>query len=372
MMRTLLTLGFAAAVLLGGVVPGAAQSVVARTPNLVGGWTAPVGVVQFNFLHRFSISDPPLRKVTNTPTFIVGTGLTNGLMVGFAYGSNSSLVPAYPNEWEFHARALPLSQAGGAPLDLALQGGYNVASESIDGELLLARSFGRLKLLGAGRAFSEGYDGTEARYAVTAGASLRLTQRVSLAGDYGVLLDRAEGERPAWGAGVQIGVPFTPHSFSIHASNVGTASLEGASRGGRIRWGFEYTVPITLRRYVSSGGGSGRTAGARAAPMPKGMARGDTVFVDIKDAKYGVEEIVIEPGTTVVWRNRDPIQHSVTANGEGFDSGLIDKEGSFAMTFTTVGEYPFYCAPHPFMKGRVVVGEAMNQPEQVDRGEAAR
>ncbi len=371
-MRTLPILELVAAVLLGSAVPGAAQSVVARTPNLVGGWTAPAGVIQLNFLHRFEISDPPLRKITNTPTFNVGTGLTNDLMIGFVYGSNSSLVPAYPNEWEFYARALPLSQAGGAPLDLALQGAYNVASESIDGELLLARSLGRLKLLAAGRAFSEGYENTATRYAVTAGASVRLTQRVSLAGDYGVLLDRAESERPAWGAGIQIGVPYTPHSFSIHASNVGTASLEGASRGGRTRWGFEYTVPITLRRYVPSGGGSDRTAGAPAEPTPKGIATGDSVFVDIKDIKYGVEEIVIEPGTTVVWRNRDPIQHSVTADGESFDSGLIDPEGSFAMTFTGIGEYPFHCVPHPFMKGRVVVQEAMDQLDRAGRGEVLR
>ena len=45
-----------------------AQSVEARTPNLQGPWTAPRGVIQFNFLPRFSISDAPLRKVTNTPS----------------------------------------------------------------------------------------------------------------------------------------------------------------------------------------------------------------------------------------------------------------------------------------------------------------
>ena len=50
------------------------QSVVARTPNLGGVWTAPAGVVQFNFMHRFSISDPPQRRIFNTPTFNVGTG----------------------------------------------------------------------------------------------------------------------------------------------------------------------------------------------------------------------------------------------------------------------------------------------------------
>ncbi len=137
--------------MLGGWSPAAgAQSVVARSPNIAGGWTAAPGVIQLNFLHRFSISDPPLRKITNTPTFNVGTGVTGNVMVGFVYGSNSRLVPAYPNEWEFYARALPVAQARGAPLDVAVQGGYNLASESIDGELLLARGLGRVRLLAAG------------------------------------------------------------------------------------------------------------------------------------------------------------------------------------------------------------------------------
>jgi hypothetical protein len=128
------------------------QSVVARRPNLTGVWTAPKGVVQFNFIHRFSISDPPLRKVFNTPTFSVGTGLAERVMVGFVYGSNSTLVPRYPNEWELYAKARPLTQGEGSPLNLSVQGGYNVASESAGGELVLAREVGRARLLAAGRA----------------------------------------------------------------------------------------------------------------------------------------------------------------------------------------------------------------------------
>jgi plastocyanin len=44
---------------------------IARTPNLAGGRTAPRGVLQFNLVHRFTLSEAPLRKVTNTPTFEV-------------------------------------------------------------------------------------------------------------------------------------------------------------------------------------------------------------------------------------------------------------------------------------------------------------
>ena len=341
----------------GGLSPATAQSVAARTPNLAGGWTAAPGVVQFNLVHRFSMSAAPLRKVTNTPTFNVGTGVTDRLMVGFVYGSNSALVPSYPNEWELYARALPLSEARGAPADVSVQGGYNVASESADGELLVARSLGPVKVLAAGRAFSSAYEGDDTRFAVTGGAVLRLTPTVSLAGDYGALLDRSDGEPAAWSAGLQLGVPYTPHSLSIHATNVGTASLEGVSRGSRTRWGFEYTIPITLRRYVRPVGGA---APPRRMDMEMESARGaDTVFVDVHNLAYQTEALEVTTGTTVVWRNMDPVQHSVIADDETFDSGLIDPGKSFSVTFTGPGEHGYHCMPHPFMKGRVVVRDAM-------------
>ncbi len=362
---------------------GGAQSVATRTPNILGGWTAPRGVVQLNFLHRFSMTDAPLRKIINTPTFNVGTGITDQVMVGFIYGTNSSLVPAYPNEWEFYARALPLAESRGNPFDLSVQGGYNVASESIDGELLLARNLGRLRLLAAGRAFSEGYGDTEARFAVAAGAVFGLTDRISLAGDYGTLLDRGDDEDTTWGVGLQMGVPYTPHSFSIQVGNVGTASLEGTSRGGDTRWGFEYTIPITIRRYLpqpSSGDEEEDAMEDRSRPPSKeseppflstdGRVHGpmmslpaatDSAVVEIQNLDYSTKELEVDPGTVVVWVNQDPVQHSITADDGSFDSGLFDPDQSFAMTFDEPGTYTYHCTPHPFMRGRVVVREPMEE-----------
>lgn len=344
------------------------QSAATRTPNLIGGWTVAPGVVQMNLVHRFSLSDPPLRKLTNTPTFQIGTGVVDGLMVGLTYGSNSNLVPAYPNEWELFARGRPMQEEAGDLIDLSVQGGYNVASESVDGEVLVARTVGRLRLLAAGRAFSEAYASEEMRYAVHGGAVVKLTPSVSIAGDYGVLLDRSDTEREAWGAGLQLGVPYTPHSLSIHASNVGTVSLEGASRGRRTRWGFEYTVPINVKRYLPRGGDDPpdrdrtdeleRSEGRAAMDDMEGA---DTVVIEIHNLAYMQEEVTVDPGTTVVWVNRDPLQHSVIADdGASFDSGLVDPEGRFSMTFDEVGTYEYHCAPHPFMRGRIIVQDPMD------------
>jgi plastocyanin len=334
-----------------------AQAVGERSPNFGGTWTAPVGTIQFNFIHRFTMSDPPLRRVQNSPSFQVTTGLTSRVMAGFVYGSASDLVPRYPNEWEFFARGRLLDEQEGSPFDLALQGGYNNASESVDGELLLARRLGAVRLLVAGSA------GDSVRYALAGGARVRLTPRVAVAADWAELLDRTDDERPAWSAGIQLGVPYTPHSFSIHAANTTTASLEGASRGVRTRWGFEYTVPISINRYLRRGeSGEAEGGPAQAAPQeagaPEGQAaatRADTVRIDMRNLNYSQKEITVAPGTVVVWTNSDPLEHTVTADDGSFDSGLIGPDARFVMTFDTPGRYPYHCIPHPFMTGTVIV-----------------
>src|SRR5206468_10553243 len=50
------------------------------------------------------------------------------------------------------------------------------------------------------------------------------------------------------------GVPASPHSLSLHVTNVGTRTLQGLARGSnRTRVGFEYTIPIPLRRHARRG-----------------------------------------------------------------------------------------------------------------------
>ena len=348
--------------------PGLAQGVAERPPNLSNTWSPNRGVVQFNFTHRFDMSAAPLRKITNTPSFQAATGVVSSLGVGFTYGSNSDLVPAYPNEWEWFARWSPLSQTGGALLDASLQAGWNVAAESVDAELSAARSIGRLRVLVAGRAFHHAFYQDSARYAVAGGATLRLSPWLSIAGDYATLIDRVDAERPVWGAGLQLTVPYTPHSMSIHASNVGTGSLEGASRGSHTRWGFEYTVPITLRRYAPRRSPPAVVADADSpragAPTTKPVVQHpetehpDTVIVTIRQFRYERDTIRVKAGDVVVWRNADQVEHTVTADSGAFESPLIKPSQGWSHRFTVPGTFGYHCMPHPFMKAVVRVQEA--------------
>src|SRR4029078_1788845 len=105
--------------------PLRAQSLLDRPPNISGGWVAPAGTIQFNFLHRFLRSDEAARKVTSLATFLVGTGLLKRGMLGFLYSTNSTLAPRYPNEWEFFGRWLALSQDAGAAVGRGGTAGSN-------------------------------------------------------------------------------------------------------------------------------------------------------------------------------------------------------------------------------------------------------
>ncbi len=317
------------------------QSVLERPPNLSGGWLGAGGTLQFNFVHRFGVGDAPLRKVTNSPTFLLSYQLPLPLLIGFNYATSSDIAAAFPNEWEVFAR---YGRSG-----VALQAGYNQAAGSVDAELTAARSVGRLRLMAVGRWLSNGYHRDTTRYAVGAGATLRLHRWVAIAGDVTTLMDKRAGEKVAWGAGLQLAIPYSPHTLSLQVTNTNTATLQGASRGiDRVRGGFEFTIPFTLSRYfgrrgeaAAKGGGGAAAAGATRAEM--------------RTMTFSPKRLEIAAGSTVIWTNNDQLVHTVTADDGSWDSGAIEPGKTWTHTFTQPGEYAFHCTPHPFMKAVVVV-----------------
>jgi plastocyanin len=336
--------------------PGAdAQTVLDRTANLSGAWVGASGVLHFNFLHRFSISSAPERKVTSTPTFLVAAGLPKRTLLGVHYATNSELSPRYPNEWEFFGRFAPLDQDSGAPLDASAQVGYNLAAEGLDGEAAVARREGRIRVLAGLRLLSDPADGGT-DVAIAGGVVLRLTRHVGLSGDVVSLTDRAPEEEVAWSAGLNLAIPRTPHTLSLHAANTNNATLQSSSRGtDETRYGFEFTIPLTLSRYFGSGR-EPEAASPTAGVTPTAPAAGrDTTTAAIQDFTFSPGRIEIDAGSTIVWTNRGQVSHSVTSGPGGFDTGLIEPGERRGLTFRQPGTYPFHCTPHPFMTGVIVV-----------------
>jgi plastocyanin len=336
-----------------------AQTVLDRTPNLAGAWVGSPGVLHFNFLHRFSISPAPARKVSSAPTFLLAAGLPARTLLGVHYATNSELSPSYPNEWELFGRYAPLDQELGAPLDASAQVGYNLAAEGLDAEASVARRQGPVRLLAALRLLAEPGESGGSDVALAGGVAIRLKRGIALSGDVASLTDRGPGERVAWAAGLSLAIPHTPHTFSLHATNTNNATLQSSSRGtGETRYGFEFTIPVTLSRYFGGRRPAADTTRQPPAPetgrQPPAGGR-DSVAAVVQDFMFRPARLEIAVGTTVVWTNGGQVSHTVTAQDGSFDSGLIELGERRGITFSRPGTFLFHCTPHPFMRGEVVV-----------------
>ena len=334
--------------------PLSAQTVLQRTPNLAGGWVGGSGVLHFNFLHRFSISSAPERKVTSTPTFLLAAGLPARTLVGVHYATNSEISPRYPNEWELFGRYAPLQQGLGSPVDVSAQVGYNLAAEGLDGEVSVARRQGRVRVLAALRLLADPGPANGADAAVAGGLVVGLTRHIGISADVATLTELGPGLQEAWGVGLNLAIPRTPHTISLHATNVNNATVQSSSRGtNETRYGFEFTIPVTLSRYFGSG---------NPEPAPRAETRTDTAIagtdtlnVSIEDFTFRPGRLEIAPGTTVTWTNRGQVIHTVTADDRSFDSGNIEPGQRRSITFSQAGTFPYRCTPHPFMRGVIVV-----------------
>ena len=327
------------ALTLGSVAsPAVSQSLLDRTPNVSGGWVGNPGVVHFNFLHRFTTTGPPQRQVLNSPTFLLAYAPIARTLIGTSYATRSDITPRFPNEWELFARYAPLTP-------VSLQLGYNNAAESMDGEVGITHRVGRLRLLAAGRILSHAFAADTTRIALAGGAALQLTRWVAVTGDVATMVSPRDNEDLAWGAALQIAIPYTPHTLSLQAANTSTATLHGASRGGgRPRYGFEFTVPFTLARWFRGG-----------EPAASDAVTPGAVAVSMKNLQFSPGTVAISAGQQVVWRNDDQVAHTVTARDGSWTSPLLQPGATYVHAFAQPGRYEITCTPHPFMSSLVEV-----------------
>jgi plastocyanin len=96
--------------------------------------------------------------------------------------------------------------------------------------------------------------------------------------------------------------------------------------------------------YIVSGAGVASAAGGKAA----------THTVVIEGVKYTPDALTIKRGDTVVWVNKDPFPHTVTAKGT-FDSHEIAAGKSWKLVAHKAGEYAYTCTLHPNMMGTLKV-----------------
>ncbi len=80
--------------------------------------------------------------------------------------------------------------------------------------------------------------------------------------------------------------------------------------------------------------------------------------VTISDFKFTPDTVTVNEGDSVTFNNDGPTVHTATADDGSFDTGSLRKGESGSATFTSAGTITYFCQPHPFMKGKVVVQAA--------------
>ena len=79
-----------------------------------------------------------------------------------------------------------------------------------------------------------------------------------------------------------------------------------------------------------------------------------THTVAIDGTAYVPRTIKVKRGDSVVWTNKDPFPHTVTAAG-AFDSKEIAAGRTWKLVTSSVGEFAYTCTFHPNMKGVLIV-----------------
>ncbi|HSD58385.1 MAG TPA: cupredoxin domain-containing protein [Methanotrichaceae archaeon] len=114
----------------------------------------------------------------------------------------------------------------------------------------------------------------------------------------------------------------------------------------------------------------GRAEEGESEESRSAVAHGQSVLVEIKEHTYEPDSITVPVGTTVVWRNFDPVPHTATSTTGLFDSGLLDQGENFSYTFQDTGTYDYYCPIHPYMKAKVIV--TPSEGHQLDTTEVSQ
>ena len=93
----------------------------------------------------------------------------------------------------------------------------------------------------------------------------------------------------------------------------------------------------------------------RRVRSPRGAAdKPASHTVVMEGVAYQPAELVVKRGDTVVWVNKDPFPHTVTATGV-FDSHEIPAGASWKYVARKTGSYTYICTLHPNMKGTITV-----------------
>ena len=84
-------------------------------------------------------------------------------------------------------------------------------------------------------------------------------------------------------------------------------------------------------------------------------AQDATNVITIDNFTFSPKELTVPVGTTVKWVNHDDIPHLIVEKKTSFRSKALDTDDSYSFTFTSAGDFDYFCGLHPHMVGKVIV-----------------
>jgi len=101
-------------------------------------------------------------------------------------------------------------------------------------------------------------------------------------------------------------------------------------------------------------GGAGAAALHRADGVRTRAVAPVVHTVTIDATSYQPAQLVVHPGDTIVWQNKDLFPHTVTSKG-AFDSDVLVNGKSWRLVARRKGTFDYACVFHPVMKGRLTI-----------------
>lgn len=166
----------------------------------------------------------------------------------------------------------------------------------------------------------------------------------------GVYVWRLDGARLP----VSVGAPW----HRVVAATPGTHVVSVRIAVGGVTYAGALTVhvlPAILEPAAPARHAASHSPPPRPVPGTVAARLASDPGVSIVDFAFSPGTTTIHVGDTVTWTNTGKQPHSATANGNSFNTGILEPGGSASHTFTKPGTYTYFCLVHPFMHGTIVV-----------------
>ncbi len=181
----------------------------------------------------------------------------------------------------------------------------------------------------------------------------------------GVVNTYDEGWRPGgnsystleFGDGASTNIPLpaeegSASSFSVTHTYVSAGTFKAGMYQGPKESAIAIVPGSPMTIVVGNGTGTGTGTGT-STPV-------QTALIDMTASAFSPNELTVQRGTVVYWRNTDSMSHTVTADNGSYNSGTIGPGGTYSLTLTQPGTYNYYCAFHggpggAGMSGKIIV-----------------